>query len=383
MREYTYHREIRTLLAQVLNALDHLVIKRLDELDETTNTDNIAVSLMYSPKQRVLFDIVNKSQHIKVPCMALTMSSIAYDPKRAFNKIEGFTVAPIYKPDGGDFPQPVPVDITLNLSILARYQRDIDQILTCIFANFFPYIILSYEHPDLKHEVRCKLEWNKTINLQYPNDITANTSYRLIADTTFTLQGWIYRNAYNDSGIIHNIPISFTAVSALYDDYDAMKSLEAPEMTDYLTVSGKPYLKDVTPYQVTINDTGKTLLIKGNMFDYLSGVCLSGLSPDVFPLTTYQNFDLFTDSHRLSSVYPAFDAVSVRYIKMDNNTLILTIPKIENSGYFEIMGYGLAGIGKLTEDSTRTTLNPYATGSPEYNNFTPMQFPYVSGVHIF
>jgi hypothetical protein len=61
MREYTYHKEIRTLLTQVLAALDGLVIRRLDELDEETNTDSIQVSLAYAPKQRVIHDLVNKA----------------------------------------------------------------------------------------------------------------------------------------------------------------------------------------------------------------------------------------------------------------------------------------------------------------------------------
>jgi hypothetical protein len=252
MREYTYHKEIRTLLTQVLAALDGLVIRRLDELDEETNTDSIQVSLAYAPKQRVIHDLVNKAQHIKVPVMALTMSSINYDAKRAFNKIEGFTVAQNYTPNGGDFPQPVPVEIALNLSILTRYQRDLDQILTCIFAYFYPYIIISYKHPDLGHEVRCKLEWNKAINLTYPLDIAGTQPYRIVADSTFTLQGWLYRNAYNNSGIIHNIPMSFNAVSALFDNYDYMHSLESDITSDYLEISGRPFIHSVAPYQVMV-----------------------------------------------------------------------------------------------------------------------------------
>jgi hypothetical protein len=351
MKTYTYHREIKILLAQVLNALDHLIIKRYNELDETTVTDQVAVSLVYAPKQRVLYDLVNKSQHLKLPVMALTMSSINYDAKRAFNKIEGFTVSHIFKPEGANLPQPVPVEISLNLSIMARYQNDIDQILTCIFSNFFPYIILSYEHPDLNHEVRCKLEWNKNINLQYPLDITNNQPYRVLADAQFTLQGWIYRNSYNNSGIIYNIPTTFTAVSAIYDDYDTMHNMESDITTDSFVVSGRPFMHNSTPCIIHSDATNRTLNIKGNMFDYLSGICLSSLNGNVFSTSSYQTFNPFVNYKHLSSTYPAFTAVSAEFTKLDNNNISINIPYTQNIGYFDVIGYGIAGLGKLTQDS--------------------------------
>jgi hypothetical protein len=299
--------------------------------------------------------------------MALTMSSINYDAKRAFNKIEGFTVAQNYTPNGGDFPQPVPVEIALNLSILTRYQRDLDQILTCIFAYFYPYIIISYKHPDLGHEVRCKLEWNKAINLTYPLDIAGTQPYRIVADSTFTLQGWLYRNAYNNSGIIHNIPMSFNAVSALFDNYDYMHSLESDITSDYLEISGRPFIHSVAPYQVMPFDSGKTITIHGNMFDYLSGITLSGTS-GVFEASSYQTFDPYVSSHRLSAIYPAFTAVSTEYTVIDNNNITFVLPQINTSGFFDIMGYGMAGVGKLTEDAIA-------------HNST-VQWPYISGIQI-
>lgn len=368
MKTYTYHHELRIILAQILNAFDSLIIKRLNEQDDISNIDDIEVSLVYAPKQRVLHDIVNKSQHIKIPTIAITMQNLSYDKTRAFNKIEPHQVAEIYAPNGLDIPQPIPINITLNMSILTRYSRDLDQILTCLFVNLFPYLMISYEHPYIKHEVRSKVEWNGNISLQYPIDITATQPYRIIADTSFTVQGWFFKNCYNNSGIIHNIPVSFSAVSALYDDYDAMHAMESPLTTDYLEVSGRPFIHSVEPYRIMAEDVGKSLSIKGNMFDYLSGVALSGISSDVFATSAYQTFNPYISSHRLSSIYTAFDAVSVEYTKIDNNNLTFILPQIQNSGHFDIIGWGLAGLGKLTEDS--------------YINGSSIQWPYVSGVEI-
>lgn len=237
MNTYTYHNEFKILLAQVLNAFDELVIRRYNEQDDTTYTDKIAVRLLYAPKQRVLFDLVNKSQHIQLPVMAVSIAGISFQKERAFNKIAGFTVSQNILSGGGHFPQPIPVDINLNLSILTRYQRDFDQIITNILANFFPYIVISYKHPDLAQEVRCLVEWDGNLKISYPNDIAANTSYRILGDASFVVRGWIYRNASNPFGIIHTIPMTFTSVSALYDDYYAMHAMESDITTDTFTVS--------------------------------------------------------------------------------------------------------------------------------------------------
>ena len=253
------------------------------------------------------------------------------------------------------------------MSILTRYSRDLDQILTCLFVNLFPYMMISYQHPYINHEVRSKVEWNGNISLQYPIDITATQPYRIIADTSFTVQGWFFKNSYNDSGIIHNIPISFTAVSALFDNYDYMHSLESDITSDYLEVSGRPFIHSVAPYQVMPFDSGKTISIHGNMFDYLSGITLSGTS-GVFEASSYQTFNPYISTHRLSSIYPAFTAISTEYTVVDNNNVTLVLPQINTSGFFDIIGYGMAGIGKLTEDAIAHN--------------SSVQWPYVSGVEI-
>jgi hypothetical protein len=385
MNTYTYHKEIRVLLAQILNALGDLVIKRLDEENDENSTDTIKVSLQYAPKQRVIYDIVNKNQHIQLPAMAITMSSIQYDKDRAFNKIAGFNVSQNYLSGGGQFPEPLPVKLNLNFSILSRYQRDLDQIITCIFSNFYPYIVISYRHPDLGHEVRCVVMWNGDINLNYPIDAQANTPFRIVADSSFTVLGWIYKNASNPYGIIHNIDTTFTSVSDIFDNYYTMKALEFPETTDYFVISGRPQCKDIDPYTTSIGVTSLTYDLVGDMFQFVDSIVVSGTPQGIFPVSSYELLNPFVDSKRLSSIYQPFSAVPLltsNWSVVNDYHIRLNIPMTYTTGYVDVLAISPFGVGRLTLDTVRPTFNPYVSGTIEYNNYQTIQKPTVSGIQI-
>lgn len=387
MKTYTYHKELRIILAQVLNAFGDLIIKRLQEDDDTDSGDHIAVSLQYAPKQRVIYDLVNLNQHIQLPAMAITMASISYDKERTFNKIMGFTVNQQYLSGGGSFPEPVPIKINLNFSILSRYQRDLDQILTCIYSNFYPYIIISYQHPDIKQEVRCAVMWNGDINLTYPVDIQATAPYRIVADSSFTVYAWMYRNASNPYGIIHNIPTTFTAVSNIFDDYYSTRTYDNtnPITTDYFTVSGRPQINSISPYSEHIGTSGSEFTIMGDMFQFVTNLVVSASPTTIYQNSAYQAFNPFVSSCNMSAMYPPFSGVQIlssNWTNINEHTIKFTLPTPLNYGFIDVIAVGSTGYGKLTQDSLRPTFNPYLTSNPSFSSYSEFQYPYVSGLEI-
>ena len=378
-----------------MNALGDLVIRRLDETDDQTYVDQIDVGLKFVSKQRIIYDMVNLNQHIQLPMMAITLQSIRYDEKRAFNKIAGFETSLEYLSGGGHFPQPVPVQLTLPFSILSRYQRDLDQIITCIFSNFYPYIVISYKHPDLGHEVRCVVMWDGNINFTYPIDVPAETSYRIAADSSFTVQGWIYRNASNPVGIIYNIPTTFTSVSSIMDSYETQRAYQTPLTTDGFTVSGRPQLKMISPYIATAGVSGITINLVGDMFQFVTDMGVSGIPVDMYtfapsglvgssiPASSYNFFDPYVSSHAFSAVYSPFSAVSVTNWEIVNDNYIrFQLPTPLTAGNVDVFAWGPAGFGKLTLDAVRPTFNPFTSGTSGYDSFINFQFPYVSGIEI-
>ena len=88
MRFETFHFEVKDLVTQFCNAFDSVVIKRYDSNRNVVSKIN--VRYVYAPKQRVLYDLVNKAQNIDIPCIAISVNGISRDESRVFNKLSGF-----------------------------------------------------------------------------------------------------------------------------------------------------------------------------------------------------------------------------------------------------------------------------------------------------
>ena len=273
MRQYSYYFEVKDLVLQFLAAFDNVVIKRYDKNRNPLTTQQ--VRYVYAPKQRVLFDLVNPAQNVTLPCISITINSISRDNNRVFNKNAGFYAhgTPTERAPGGQsyyYKAPVPVNIEISMSIIARYQSDMDQILSNFVPFNNPYIILSWTIPKefnlpYTQEIRTEVAWNGNINLEYPTDINGQQKAQIIANTGFTIKGFLFPDPENPVNNIFRIDVSMTAVSAgtplEYGAYSTLKSqvitdqdsLSAFYNTDTFSISGRPVITGVQLYTSTAN----------------------------------------------------------------------------------------------------------------------------------
>ena len=160
---------------------------------------------------------------------------------------------------------PVPVNVDVKMSILARYQSDMDQILSNFVPYNNPYIILSWTVPkgfDLPYtqEIRSEVLWNGNISLEYPTDINGQQKQLIIANTGFTIKGFIFPQAEDPVNNIFRIDVSMTAVSGgtnlEYGSYSSLQSQVVTDVnsltgfynTDTFSVSGRPIITGVKLY---------------------------------------------------------------------------------------------------------------------------------------
>jgi len=273
VRQYSYYFEVKDLVLQFLAAFDNVVIKRYDKNRNPLTTQQ--VRYVYAPKQRVLFDLVNPAQNVTLPCISITINSISRDNNRVFNKNAGFYAhgTPTERAPGGQsyyYKAPVPVNIDISMSIIARYQSDMDQILSNFVPFNNPYIILSWTIPKefnlpYTQEIRTEVAWSGNINLEYPTDINGQQKAQIIANTGFIIKGFLFPDPENPTNNIFRIDVSMTAVSAgtplEYGAYNTLKSqvitdqdsLSAFYNTDTFSVSGRPVITGVQLYTTPTN----------------------------------------------------------------------------------------------------------------------------------
>jgi hypothetical protein len=273
VKQYSYYFEVKDLVLQFLAAFDNVVIKRYDKNRNPLTTQQ--VRYVYAPKQRVLFDLVNPAQNVTLPCISITINSISRDNNRVFNKNAGFYAhgTPTERAPGGQsyyYKAPVPVNIEISMSIIARYQSDMDQILSNFIPFNNPYIILSWTVPKefnlpYTQEIRTEVAWNGNINLEYPTDINGQQKAQIIANTGFTIKGFLFPDPQDPVNNIFRIDVSMTAVSAgtplEYGAYNTLKSQVITDQdslsgfynTDAFSVSGRPVITGVQLYTSTAN----------------------------------------------------------------------------------------------------------------------------------
>jgi hypothetical protein len=357
--------EIHDLVGQFVAAFDDVVIGRFNR--EREEKDKIQVAYVYQPKARVLHDIENRAQNLKLPIGSIVIESISRNNNRAFNKIEGFTY-PARRQDKFTkqtvkIPPVVPIDIKIKLSLLATYQTDIDQLISNFAAYANPYIIISWKVPEefglpVTMPINTKVEWDGNIAITYPLDINHSSRSVITADASFTIEGWLFKdivdpinNIFFIDANFHNTRILSAGNFITYDDYVTLSGADYDYSEGQLTVtevdtvsiSGSPTITNVfyspsgagrgafplinTNY--TITNPGDIILY-GKRFNYTRNVYVSANTPALYGSLTAVNFKYF----------PSLTAAPLplsSYRVITDNIMEITLPNITNNGSFNIV----------------------------------------------
>ena len=351
MQNYTYNWEVKDLLTQFLQAFDGAIVKRYDNKGNAGN--NIAVRYVYAPKQRVLFDLVDKAQSFTLPVVAFWITSVSRDQSRVFNKLYGqFNSNPNIS--GPNFStadqnlQPVPVNIEISVSILTRFQTDMDQILSNFVPYSDPYFIISWARKGMPGiEIRSEVLWGGQLQMGYPTEQQSTQPTRVTCDTTFTIKGWLFKADSNPVGRIFKIDTNFYPVSGT-PTLDNLDYLTDPSLTESFTISARPQPAYISKYLTTVGLSG-TVDIWGNMLSYTNAVYISG-GPGMF--TNTRSVSTFAGSNSLSAVYPPLDNVTpaLNYFIQSDNKITVTYPAPLVDGVVNVILFneaGYAGIGTI------------------------------------
>ena len=136
----------------------------------------------------------------------------------------------------------------------------------------------------------------------------------------------------------------------------------------------------IQPYTILKNQRAQ-IITTGRGYTKINNVYLSGS-----PLSAESTFQHpFSSAPSLSASYPGFNAVKLSSSEWSydkNSIMSFASPSVSASGFLDLIIQGPAGYGSLKENVRIDTFNPYPPGSPDYNNFVPYQFPFLSGLEI-
>jgi hypothetical protein len=386
MHRYTYDFEVQTMMTVFINALSDIVVKRFNA--DKTPENQIKVRVVYAPKQRVLNDLINKDQNLILPVVACYIGGLSRDSNRTFNKLVG-----MYNQmsDGRvlNERQPLPIDLKINVSIMTRYQADMDQILSHLLPFINPYFVLSWRTPSRpEFEIRSNVYWDGNANIQYPIELNATQVARVVGDLSFVFKGWLFQTLPKDViGSIYTVDSTY----AIANNFDVLNSYERykTEMTsssanyDHLHLQGTPPQPKVI--EPTWGAVGKNVQfnVYGRGLTQLRNVYLSGTPFDY--ISTLQN--PFSAISSLSSSNPPFNAAKLDptfWTTNYDNLVTFVTPSASQPGRVDVIFENTGGWDSLTNNIRINTLNPYVTlPLLSSTTFVPYQLPYLSGVEFF
>ena len=361
MKNYTYNFEVKDLLTQFVAAFDDTVVKRYDKNNNARQ--EVAVRYVFAPKQRIMYDIVNKAQNIELPVVAIDLAGISYDTDRVFNKLDNFEN---YRNSNSSssIRTPTPVNLTVNMSILCRYMQDMEQIISNFVPYSDPYIILAWKEPvssDVSNtiEIRSEVLWDQNITLNTPTETTYSDKFRIVADTSFTIKGLLFRSKNEESSPIYFIENNFVNVRPDFNFNQGLSSLDYETFfanmsstvgeVETITLSGIPDITNVyfntsgsllpldNPTTIVTNTSagGRSYTLYGNNYDRTEFVMLSSNSAITTGFTAVNT----TYTGEVSGyILPAS-----QWNVLNNQILNIMIPALTASGSFDVIVKNPAG----------------------------------------
>jgi hypothetical protein len=338
MHDYAFDFELETMFTMFISAIDEIIVKRFNQ--DRSEQERIKVRFVYAPKQRVLADLLDKAQNIQLPVVSITNGGVTRDQSRVFNKIQGSYLTSNDPRYSNKLPQPIPVDVTVNVSILTRYQKDFDQIITNICSYFDPYIVISWRTPSMPNEeIRSNVIWSGQITTTYPNDITSTQVAKVQGDTTFTIKGWLFKARPDSDGNIFTIVSDYSLTKDLTTKY-SLDQLD-PDLTDRVVLSAIPQ-----PKHISYDNYYNNLTIVGKSFFNVNSVYISGNVVD--NMSTFVN--PFSSFSSLSASYPGFTAVPLTssYYNILGESNVIVNPPFDITPGISVIIVNPAGYGIIT-----------------------------------
>jgi hypothetical protein len=373
MEQYNYNFEMQTMLTHFASAFDGITIKRFN--GEKYEKSAFKIPIMFAPKSHILQDLTGKTDTVKIPVMAFSIKGQGRDKERIKNKLDEI----VYKNEDGSLVnlKAVPWNVQLELTILCKYQEDLDQILENFSIQSNPYIIFSWKEPKSGRQIRTEVQWDENITIDYPGIADHGPKdfpFRITATTNFTLKGFLYKTNTTPVVPICHINADIIPTSKFYCNYFDLSAATKDNKKLHYDIEGRPNIRYVNPYYINA-ESSPTITIQGTGFNDTMAVYVSGSDPDMYPLTFYQP----------NTAYDGFYGYLVKdFTPISNEKISFTLPPPSAIGFTDIIVHNSCGIGKLTEDSNRCSRveNPYPIHMPEHYNWCVLQFPYLNGLII-
>lgn len=198
MKVRSYRREIQKSTAQMLDVFNDITIDRRDKDNHVQQL--ITVPCVYGSRSRILKSLENRNNTVQLPLIFLSISGLRRDNSRVHSIHNGILLKSGSGANSFLMNTPVPINITYTMTIMTKFQEDMDQILSNWAVWFNPDIYVILPHPIITGEnLKSQIVFDGNINVVYPEEIDNKTPIRVVATTTFEFRTWLFPGLDGDT----------------------------------------------------------------------------------------------------------------------------------------------------------------------------------------
>jgi len=263
-------------MSQFVAAFDGMFLYRYDK--NGIPKEKINVRYINGSKQRALFDIVNPAKNITLPAISINRKNLKRDSDRVQHKDQHMYRHHVNSKNVAKIPMPIPVSCDIDVSIIAHYKEDIDQIVSNIIPYCNPYFIISWKVPeefgmDFDDELRSEVSWSGSFDYEEPIEVDKAEKHRIIANTSFTIKGWIFPALETTVAPIYVVNNTFSAVGSgddiqMYNAYSTLSGLEYTT-SEMITISAIPEITNVFYNGIPIFEDSRLPMWVDSKFSFL------------------------------------------------------------------------------------------------------------------
>jgi hypothetical protein len=208
--QYFYHSHIRKTVSVFGTLFNNINVQRKDS--NGTSVNNVKVPLSYGPKQKFLArlfeepDLNAPEVAIRLPRMSFELTGMQYDTSVKLNKMNLLAKPNIHGQNS--IRNPVPYIMSFQLSVYAKNQDDVLQVVEQIIPYFNPeYVVTIKEIPSLNisRDIPIVLQ---SVNATDDYEGDFSTRRVLIYTLDFTMKTFFYGPIEQNQGVIKDVIVN-------------------------------------------------------------------------------------------------------------------------------------------------------------------------------
>ena len=192
MQIRSFNSELAIANLMFLRLFNNIIIQRTDKKN---NKKDVKVNCVFGQRSRILKNFQNqdKTGNIKLPMIAINRTGYVRNGERVNDNNNEVKFEITSKNRSYDLLTPIPIDISYDVAVIAKYPSDVDQIASNFMVFFNPSIYVTCEHPKYEGiKLNNQIIMSDSISEEHADELDGSTDDFITTTFQFTFKTYLF-----------------------------------------------------------------------------------------------------------------------------------------------------------------------------------------------